>query len=198
MTEHVNLPRAAFRSFQESTKDDWWLIMAQRNGLEAALSDRILEQFGHLREDYGGFPVDRLEHSIQTATRAERDGRDDEYILCALLHDLGDPLTPYNHPDVGAAILKPFVSKENYWMVQHHDIFQGYYFWHYLGLDRDTRDRYIDSPYYSLTEEFCAEYDSLAFDPSYRSSPLEHFEPLIRQFFGKNPRESSNHPVGKS
>ncbi len=180
-------PRAAFRSFEESTRDDWMLIMSQRGELEAALPDRILEQFGHLRNDYGGFPVDRLEHSLQTATRAERAGCDDEYVLCALLHDLGDPLTPYNHPDVAAAILKPFVSEANHWMVEHHGIFQGYYFWHHLGMDRNTRDRFADSPHYDRTEAFCAEYDSPAFDPGYDSHPLGHYEPLIRQVFGTNP-----------
>ena len=187
MTDQAAPPRASFRSFQESTQDDWMLIMEQRGELEAALASRILEQFEHLRDDYGGFPVDRLEHSLQTATRAERDGRDDEYVLCALLHDLGDPLTPYNHPDVGAAILKPFVSEANHWMVEHHGIFQGYYFWHHLGMDRNTRDRYADSPHYALTEEFCSEYDSPAFDPGYDSNPLGHYEALIRQFFGTNP-----------
>ena len=187
MTDQVIPPRASFRSFQESTQDDWMLIMKQRGELEASLPSRILEQFEHLRNDYGGFPVDRLEHSVQTETRAERDGRDDEYVLCALLHDLGDPLTPYNHPDVAAAILKPFVSEANHWMVEHHGIFQGYYFWHHLGMDRNTRDRFADSPHYGYCEEFCAEYDSPAFDPGYDSNPLEHYEPLIRQVFGTNP-----------
>ena len=113
MEEIEKLPRAAFTSFADSTKEDWALIMSQRGELEAALPGRIIEQLELLRNDYGGFPVDRLEHSVQTATRAERDGRDDEYIVCALLHDIGDVLTPYNHPDVAAAILKPFVSTAN-------------------------------------------------------------------------------------
>ena len=111
MTDIENAPRATFTSFADSTKEDWELIMSQRSELEAALPGRILEQLELLRNDYGGFPVDRLEHSVQTATRAERDGRNDEYIVCALLHDVGDILTPYNHPDVAAAILKPFVSR---------------------------------------------------------------------------------------
>ena len=132
MEEIEQLPRASFTSFADSTKEDWHLIMSQRGELEAALPGRILEQLELLRNDYGGFPVDRLEHSVQTATRAERDGRDDEYIICALLHDIGDVLTPYNHPDVAAAILKPFVSSANHWMVENHGVFQGYYFWHHL------------------------------------------------------------------
>jgi len=187
MTDQATPPRASFRSFEESTRDDWMLIMEQRSELEAGLPDRILEQFGHLRDDYGGFPVDRLEHSLQTATRAERDGRDDEYVLCALVHDIGDPLTPYNHPDVAAAILKPFVSEANHWMVEKHGIFQGYYFWHHLGMDRNTRDMFAGHGFYDRTEEFCAEYDGPAFDPSYDSNPLDHYLPLIREVFGTSP-----------
>ena len=187
MTDTTTPPRAGFSSFEDSTREDWALIMAQRGELERGLPDRILEQFEHLRDDYGGFPVDRLEHSLQTATRAERDGRDDEYVLCALVHDIGDPLTPYNHPDVAAAILKPFVSEANHWMVEKHGIFQGYYFWHHLGMDRNTRDMFAGHQFYDRTEEFCAEYDGPAFDPSYDSNPLDHYLPLIRGVFGTSP-----------
>ena len=170
MTDIENAPRATFTSFADSTKEDWELIMSQRSELEAALPGRILEQLELLRNDYGGFPVDRLEHSVQTATRAERDGRNDEYIVCALLHDVGDVLTPYNHPDVAAAILKPFVSPANHWMVKNHGVFQGYYFWHHLGGDRNARDAFNGNEHYGYCEEFCAEYDSPAFDPSYTVS----------------------------
>ena len=187
MTDTTTPPRAGFSSFEDSTREDWALIMAQRGELERGLPDRILEQFEHLRDDYGGFPVDRLEHSLQTATRAERDGRDDEYVLCALVHDIGDPLTPYNHPDVAAAILKPFVSEANHWMVEKHGTFQGYYFWHHLGMDRNTRDMFAGHQFYDRTEEFCTEYDGPAFDPSYDSNPLDHYLPLIREVFGTSP-----------
>ena len=188
MTDLVEPPRASFTSFEESTKDDWSLIMSQRGELEGSLPDRILEQMEHLRNDYGGFPVDRLEHSVQTATRAEKDGRDDEYVLCALLHDVGDPLAPFNHPEIAAAIVKPFVSEANHWMVEHHGIFQGYYFWHHIGLNRNTRDRFSTHQHYDRCEEFCAEYDGPAFDPNYQSNPIEHYEPLIRDFFGSGLR----------
>ena len=107
-------------------------------------ADNIVEQMRMLERDHGGFPVSRLEHSLQTASRAENDGRDEEYVLCALLHDIGDTLAPYNHPSIAAGIVKPFVSEANHWMVEHHGIFQGYYFWHHLGMDRNTRDQYRD------------------------------------------------------
>lgn len=174
--------RATFTTFEESTREEWAEIMRQIPVTQAMAAHNVTEQLRMLGRDHGGFPVSRLEHSLQTATRAEEDGRDEEYVLCALLHDIGDTLTPFDHPTIAAGIVKPFVSEAHHWMVQHHGIFQGYYFWHHIGLDRDTRDRYRDSPYYDLTEEFCAKYDQVAFDPDYVSAPLEHFEPLVRRF----------------
>jgi len=173
--------RATFRSFEESTAEEWAIITPQLAITQAMVADRVISLMGDLEQDHGGFPVDRLEHSLQTATRAERDGRDDEYVLCALLHDIGDTLSPYNHPSIAAGILQPFVSEANHFMVLNHGVFQGYYFWHYLGMDRNSRDQFADSPYYDHTEEFCAKYDQMAFDPDYRSNPLEHYEPLIRE-----------------
>ncbi len=145
------------------------------------VADRVIGLLRDLEFDHGGFPVNRLEHSLQTATRAERDGRDDEYVFCALIHDIGDTLSPFNHPEIAAAIVKPFVSEANHFMVKHHGEFQGYYFWHYLGMDQNARDKHRDSGHFEHTEEFCAKYDQTAFDADYVSNPLEHYEPLIRQ-----------------
>ena len=175
--------RAKFTTFEESTFEDWQLIAKQIPHTQAVAGENIIVQLEMLARDHGGFPVSRLEHSLQTATRAEEDGRDEEYVLCALVHDIGDTLAPFNHPSIAAGIVKPFVSEANHWMVEHHGIFQGYYFWHHIGLDRDTRDRFLDSPYYEYTEEFCAKYDQTAFDVDYVSAPLSHYEPLIRKFF---------------
>ncbi|MDQ6840169.1 MAG: phosphohydrolase, partial [Actinomycetota bacterium] len=148
--------QATFRSFEGSTAEDWAIIIPQLTVTQSLVADHVLEQLGYLRNDHGGFPVDRLEHSLQTATRAQRDGQDDEYVLCALIHDVGDTLAPFNHPAIGAAILKPFVSEANHWMVEHHGIFQGYYFWQHIGLDPEAREQYRDSAYFDQTEEFCA------------------------------------------
>ena len=135
--------------------------------------------------DFGGFPVDRLTHSLQTATRAHRDGRDEEYIICALLHDIGDTLGSYNHADVAAAILKPFVSEANHWMVANHGVFQGYYFFHYIGLNRDLREAFRAHPGFAQTEEFCARYDGPAFDAAAETLPLTYFEPMLRRVFAQ-------------
>ena len=112
--------RTSFTSFEESTADDWAIIAPQLSITQGLVADRVIGLLGDLEQDHGGFPVNRLEHSLQTATRAEKDGRDDEYVFCALIHDIGDTLSPYNHPDVAAGIIKPFVSEANYFMVQHH------------------------------------------------------------------------------
>ena len=174
--------QASFTKFEDSTQEEWAEIIRQLPLTQAMAGQNVIDQLRLLERDHGGFPVSRLEHSLQTATRAEEDGRDDEYVLCALIHDIGDTLAPYNHPSIAAGLLKPFVSEANHWMVEHHGIFQGYYFWHFLGADRNSRDVFRDSPYYEYTEEFCAKYDQTAFDPEYVSAPLAHYEPLIRQY----------------
>ena len=188
-TQGENDMRATFKSFGESTKQDWDNIMVQLQVTQSRVADHIIEQLEYLRHDFGGFPVNRLEHCLQTATLAQRDGRDDEYVLCALIHDIGDNLSPYNHASVAAAILQPVVSPANHWLVEHHGIFQGYYFWQHIGLDKDARDKFRGSEYFNYTAEFCAKYDQIAFDTDYKSEPLEHFVPLIRQFFAPRERD---------
>lgn len=181
--------RATFRAMQEGTAEDWNLISGHFRSFARELPDRIMAHLKLLDGDFGGFPIDRLEHSLQTATRAHRDGRDEEYVVCALLHDIGDTLGSFNHPDIAAAILKPFVSEENLWMVEKHGVFQGYYFFHHLGMDRHLRDQFKDHPLYQRTAEFCALYDAPAFDPDYKSEPLAFFEPMLRRVFAR-PRQS--------
>ena len=182
MTETTtDRPRAAFHAMTEGTKEDWDKIAMGAIQLAAGLPDRVLVHLRQLGGDYGGFAVDRLEHSLQTATRAYRADRDDEYVFCALIHDIGDLLGPLNHADVAAAVVKPFVSEQNHWMVEKHAIFQGYYFFHHLGLDRDLREQFRGHEWFDYTAEFCQEYDQAAFDPGYDTLPLEHFEPLVRE-----------------
>ncbi|MNJ51625.1 hypothetical protein D3C77_469350 [compost metagenome] len=174
---------------QDGTQQDWAIIASDFRAYASQLAERILAHLRLLDGDFGGFPVDRLSHSLQTATRAWRDGRDEEYVICALLHDIGDTLGSYNHPDIAAAILKPFVSPENLWMVEKHGIFQGYYFFHHLGMDRHLREQFQDHPQYQQTIEFCARYDAAAFDPGYDSLPLSFFEPMLKRLFAQ-PRQS--------
>jgi predicted HD phosphohydrolase len=174
-------PQAKFRAMEDGTAEDWAAIAGAFGPFASALPDRVLTHLRLLDGDYGGFPIDRLQHSLQTATRAHRDGRDEEYVVMALLHDIGDTLGSYNHPDIAAAILAPFLSEENNWIVAKHGIFQGYYFFHHLGLDRQMREQYRDHPYFAACAEFCEKYDQSAFDPDYVSETLEFFEPMVRR-----------------
>jgi predicted HD phosphohydrolase len=177
--------KAQFTALSEGSKEDWDQIIEQQRKFVAQLPERILTHLSLLGGDYGGFPVDRLQHSLQTAELAATGGEDDEYIVCALLHDIGDTLGSTNHPDVGAAILEPFVSDANHWMVKHHGIFQGYNFFHHIDLDRNMRDAYKSSDHYDLTEQFIAKYDNPAFDTSKPVMALETFAPIVRKVFAK-------------
>jgi predicted HD phosphohydrolase len=173
--------QAKFHAMTEGTAEDWQAIAAANGAFARELPDRLLAHLELLRGDCGGFSVDRLEHSLQTATRAHRDGRDEEYVVCALIHDIGDILGPSNHAEIGAVILKPYVSERNHWMLDHHGVFQGYYFFHHLGLDRDMREQFRGHPDFEYTAQFCHLYDQSAFDPNYDTMPLSAFEPMLRR-----------------
>ncbi len=181
--------RAGFTTMEESTGEDWGLIMSSFVPFAQRLPDRILSHLRLLDGDYGGFAVDRLVHSLQTATRAHRAGEDEEYVVCSLLHDIGDTLGSFNHADIAAAVLKPFVSEANHWMVDRHGIFQGYYFFHHLGMDRNQREKFRGHEWFEKTALFCERYDGPAFDPKGEALPLEFFEPMVRRVFA-SPRAS--------
>lgn len=172
--------RAKFRSMSEGTEEDWGIIRSVEPAVP--LADSVLEQLRRLGEAPSGFAVDRLTHSLQTATRADRAGRSDEYVFAALLHDIGDNLAPANHSELAAAVLKPYLPDDLHWMVKHHGEFQLYYFGHLLGGDRNVRERHRGHEWFDLTAEFCEEFDQRSFDPDYATSPIEHFEPLVRSF----------------
>ena len=181
--------RAKFTQMKDGDADDYSIIAASNAKDYDHLADKVIAHLKMLQNDYGGFQIDRLTHSLQTATRAYRDGKDDEYVVCALIHDIGDNLAPANHAEFAATILKPFVSEENYWIVKHHGIFQGYYFFEFLGLDKNMRDNFIDNPYYESCREFCEKYDQNSFDPDYDTLDLEFFLPMVKELF-KKPKRS--------
>ena len=180
---------ASFTSIEASTASDWAIIQREFVIYGKALPDRLLDHLRLLQGETGGFAIDRLTHVLQTATRAYRDGRDEEYVTCALLHDIGDTLGTYNHADVAATVLRPFVSDANHWMVGKHGIFQGYYFFHHIGMNRDMREMFRGHPYFAQTEDFCARYDGSAFDPHGEALPLSFFEPMLRRVFAQ-PKQS--------
>ncbi len=174
-----------FTAMRDATREDYQKIWRHSGEFLKGLPDRILAHLGLLSGDTGGYAVDRLTHSLQSATRAQRDGRDDEYVVCALIHDIGDTLASVNHSELAATILEPFVSEKNHWIVKHHGVFQGYYFFHHVGLDRNLRDRYRDHEWFRDCAEFCEKYDQNCFDPEYDTLPIEHFEPLVRAVFAE-------------
>lgn len=169
---------------EDGTQEDWDLLSKVEEDFNADLIDRILSHLKMLDIDWGGYRVTRYEHSLQSATRAYRDGADEEMIVAALLHDIGDTLAPYNHGALAAAILKPYVSERVHWIVANHPTFQGYYYNHFFGGDRHLRDRFKDHPWYDDCVHFCHVYDQVAFDPDYDTLPLDFFEPMVRRLFG--------------
>ena len=184
-TPQAGQEHAQFRAMKNGTQEDWSIISREYMGFARGLPDRVLAHLKLLEGDFGGFPVCRLEHSLQTATRAHRDGRGEDYVVMALLHDIGDTLGTYNHPEVAASIIKPFVSEELHWICQNHGAFQGYYYFHYVGMDQNARDRFLGHEHFDACAEFCEKYDQSAFDPDYQSEPLEFFEPMVRRVMAK-------------
>jgi predicted HD phosphohydrolase len=172
--------RMQFHRMDEGTDEDFALLAAVHEENIRALPDLLLHLLTDLNAD-ATYPVNRLEHSLQCATRALRDDRDEEYIVCCLLHDIGESLGPFNHGEIIAAILKPFVSTANYWMLAHHPVFQMYFIGQHLGIDPNERDAFVTSPFYDRTVEFCALYDEISFDTEYPSAPLSTFEPMVRR-----------------
>jgi len=186
-TQHM---KTNFKSMKDSNQADWDIIMTQQREAFLGLPDRILSHMELLKGDSGGFPVDRLQHCLQSANLAAEAGEDEEYVVCALLHDIGDTLGSSNHADVSSSILQPFVSAENYWMVKHHAIFQGYNFFHYLGLDRNMRDKFKDDKEnFERTARFVELYDNPAFDNTAPELPLNLFEDMLRNVF-RQPKQS--------
>lgn len=179
--------KVQFTAMVDGTQSDYDIIFADEATKTGQFAERVLDWLQQLDCD-SPYHVTRLGHSLQTATRAERDGADDETIVCALLHDIGDVLAPANHSEVAAALLAPFVSEKNHWVVKHHGLFQGYYWFHFAGGDRNARDVHRNHKYYQACVDFCERWDQPSFDPDYDTLPLEHFAPKVRALFAREPR----------
>ncbi|HEX8783653.1 MAG TPA: HD domain-containing protein [Steroidobacteraceae bacterium] len=179
----------SFRRMEDGTREDYLLLDESERRYAGGLGERVLESLKKLDHSLYGYPVTRLQHSLQAATRAAREGADEEMIAAALLHDIGDELAPYNHSEMAAAILRPYVRPEVAWIVEHHGLFQNYYYVHHFGGDRHARDRLRDHPWYEACVHFCAAWDQCSFDPDYRSESLEYFEPLVHRIFARTPHD---------
>jgi len=173
----------SFRRMQDGSREDYLLLDRSERDYAAGLPDRVLEALRRLDHSLAGYPISRLGHCLQVATRALNDGADDELLLAALIHDIGDELAPYNHAEFAAAIIRPYVRAEVTWIVEQHGLFQNYYYVHHLGGDRNARDRFLGHPWFQACKDFCANWDQCSFDPDYPTEPLSSFEPLVRRIF---------------
>jgi len=182
------MKKVKFTEMKQGSKEDYELLSKFEKEYADKLPDRILEALLNLGDSMEGYQVSRLEHSLQSATRAERDGADEEMIVATLLHDIGDSLAPFNHSQLVASVLRPYVSEKVYWIMLHHGLFQEFYYAHHMGKDRNARDKFKDHQYYQDAVDFCEKWDQKSFDPEYDSFPLEHFEPMVRSLFSKEPK----------
>ncbi len=188
--ENIIAPETSvgFINMADGTQADYDLLGKLEHDFNKELPDRLLEAVQALQHSISGYQVTRFEHSLQSASRAYRDGKDHQYICAALLHDIGDALAPYTHGEMVAAIFKPFLPARLCWIVKYHGLFQLYYYGHYRAEDPNARDRYKDHPWYADCVEFCEKYDQNCFDPAYNTLRLEFFEPMVRQIFSQPPR----------
>lgn len=178
--------QVSFTRMDEGTQADYRLLDRHEKAHIKALPDRLLCALKNLENSLAGYQLSRLDHSLQSATRAENDGADIELIVAALVHDLGDDLAPENHSQLAAEIIKPYVRKEVTWIIKMHGLFQMPYYARHLGLPDDGHLAYQDHPWYESCVRFCRDWDQQAFDPDYPSKPLEYFEPMLRQVFSRD------------
>ncbi|GAC1677928.1 MAG: HD domain-containing protein [Steroidobacteraceae bacterium] len=178
-------PVVSFHRMEDGTREDYELLERGEREYVRALPDRILAALRKLDQSLPGYPVSRLGHSLQAASRALKDGADDELVVAALIHDVGDDLAPYNHAEIAAAIIRPYVRREVTWIVEQHGLFQSYYYAHHSGGDRNAREKFRGHRWYQSCKEFCANWDQCSFDPRYPSEPLVTFEPRVREIFSR-------------
>ena len=184
------MKKVSFTEMKKGTKEDYLLLDKNEKDFAKKTADRILKFLSSLTETLEGYQVSRLEHSLQSATRALHAGESEEMIVAALLHDIGDELAQMNHSEYAASILKPYVSEKTHWIIEKHGEFQMYYYAHHLGGNRNKRDKYKGHKYFDACVNFCEKYDQCSFDPNYESYPLEKFEPMVRNIFARKPYSS--------
>ena len=200
----MNTPRTGtegvvtFTAMEAGTADDYRLLDRLEREHAAGLGNRILDALERLTDSLGGYQITRLEHSLQCATRARTDGADDDWVVAALVHDIGDELAPYNHAELAAAVLRPYVREEVTWVVEHHAVFQSWYFAHHLGGDRHRRDEFAGHPWADLCAEFCARWDQSSFDPAHPIDPLDSFAEQVHTVFGRPANDPSVVAAGRA
>ncbi|MEM7423094.1 MAG: HD domain-containing protein [Pseudomonadota bacterium] len=182
----------SFTTMADGTREDYEMLEEMEEIYRQGTADRLLRELASQGDDtISGYQVTRLEHGLQSATRARRDGAEVDWVVATLLHDIGDGLAPQNHDKFAAEIMRPYMRDEIVWVVEHHGIFQMYYYAHHYGWDRELRARYRDSPYYQSCVDFCERWDQTSFDPDYLSDPLDSFADEVRAVFSRKAYDSA-------
>jgi len=181
------MKKVSFTEMKNGTKEDYQLLEKYEKDFERKTADRIIKFLAAQTTTLEGYQITRLEHSLQAATRAYKNGESEEMVVATLLHDIGDDLAPMNHSQYAASILRPYVSERTYWIIKHHGLFQTYYSAHHLDGDRNARDKFKDHEFYQATINFCENYDQASFDPNYKSMTLDEFYPMVQKIFSKKP-----------
>ena len=181
------MKKVNFTEMKNGSKEDYELLEKYEKSFERKTADRLLKYLASQTTTLEGYQITRLEHSLQAATRAYKNGESEEMVVATLLHDIGDDLAPMNHSQYAASIIRPYVSEKTYWIILHHGLFQTYYSAHHLGGDRNARDKFKDHKYYQDTVDFCEKYDQSSFDPNYKSMSLKEFEPMVKKIFDRKP-----------
>ena len=181
------MEKVKFTQMKDGTKDDYLLLDKHEKKYIEGTADRIIKFMSGLNDTLEGYKITRLEHSLQTATRALNDKASDEMVVAALLHDIGDELAPLNHSEYAAAVLKPYVSEKTHWIVEKHGEFQTYYYAHHLGGNKNQREKYKGHKYFKDTVDFCENWDQKSFDPNFKSLSIQEFEPFIKKIFSRKP-----------
>ena len=189
--------KVSFKRMDEGSASDYALLDEFETDYIKGLPDRIIHSLQRLDDTLGGYQVTRLQHSLQSATRAEADGADIELIVAALIHDIGDELAPENHSQLAACIIRPYVRAEVSWILEMHGVFQFKYYADKVGLNPDERERWRNHPWFDSCEQFCRDWDQVSFDPDYETKPLSYFEPMLRQVFSRPPfdRNITKEPI---
>jgi len=181
------MKKVSFVEMKHGTKEDYLFLDKNEKDFANKTAERIIDFMSKMTQTLEGYQISRLEHSLQSATRAYKNEENEEMVVAALLHDIGDELAPMNHSEYAAAILKPYVSKKTHWIIEKHGEFQMFYYAHHLGGDKNIREKYKDHEYYQDTIDFCEKYDQNSFDPKYKSHSLDFFKPMVKKIFSRKP-----------
>mgnify|MGYP001318238535 CR=1 FL=1 len=181
------MKKVKFTEMKKGSKEDYIFLNELEKEYVGETADRILNFLSRMTSTLEGYKISRLEHSLQSATRAYKNNESEEMVVACLLHDIGDELAPLNHSEYAASVLKPYVSEKTHWIIEKHGEFQAYYYAHHLGKNRNIREKYKDHKYYQATKDFCENYDQSSFDPNYDSLTLDYFAPMVKKIFSRKP-----------